>query len=125
MATTATKATHTPGPWQWSLTEARDQKLASIGIKGYTVNAVDEGRTVTVADCFPSPWPVVVSEANARLLAAAPDLLAACQEALSFAHTCATGAWEQIEVADRQLAYEDGANAACCLMEAAIAKATS
>lgn len=49
---------------------------------GFVVHAVDDGVKTTISSAFPKPYPVAVSEANARLIAASPDLLAACQDAL-------------------------------------------
>jgi hypothetical protein len=63
-------ASHTPGPWRWNGTNKQpkafcylygpDYDVAGCALDGFTDNA-----------------------ANARLIAAAPDLLEACQWALS------------------------------------------
>jgi hypothetical protein len=58
---------HTPGPWH-----------AEFGPQGgYVISDDERGHTV----CLRSPWPMRMgeSEANARLIAAAPDLLSALE----------------------------------------------
>jgi len=59
---------HTPAPWQTSLTD--DTVVIHIGADGvhYEVATIDGDYNE------PDLWPVM--EANARLIAAAPDLLA-------------------------------------------------
>jgi hypothetical protein len=68
-------AAFTPGPW------ARPDDDV------YAVFAYPEGAAATIADCN-SGHRVVQDDdecaANARLIAAAPDLFAACAEALAF-----------------------------------------
>jgi len=63
---------HTPGPWRW-----------------YSRRAIEaREQTVLVGDCgLPScgRTELFVSDADARLIAAAPDLLAACQDLLKVA----------------------------------------
>lgn len=68
-------ASHTPGPWRVSTTPSGDRV---IGIGKRT----GEG----IADCGFGTWRVGGEEAlaNARLIAAAPDLLAAVKSALAF-----------------------------------------
>ena len=62
--------THTPGPWQIkhrvNIIGSTGRSVASAG--GYTTNT-DNGEHI------------LENEANARLIAAAPDLLEACKEA--------------------------------------------
>lgn len=71
---------HTPGPWKASLVSKRMQP----GIKGYVVSALDpQHGTVVISEAFPSPHLVAISEANANLIAAAPDLLAEHRRSLS------------------------------------------
>lgn len=72
-----TCSSHTPGPWQFG--EARGQRPAWERIV-----AVEDGRTIcTVMQHLPlgppdaTPASQGEAEANARLIAAAPDLLAA------------------------------------------------
>ena len=64
--------THTPGPWSivpifglCNVTGADDRSICSTG--GYSNNVLDSGAVRAE------------NEANARLVAAAPELLAACQ----------------------------------------------
>jgi hypothetical protein len=68
--------THTPGPWtsgRMFLANAKDRR------SGFVVNGPDvEPLPVRICDIRCSPEaPFAVSEANARLIAAAPELLAA------------------------------------------------
>lgn len=66
--TTATKATHTPGPW-----EADDNEI----------HAYSAGRHIATAASQSNPSDGGCGDretaANVRLMAAAPDLLVACQ----------------------------------------------
>ena len=68
------RITFTPGPWYVSLTPDRDEE-GWVGPEVYDrdlgVFAVLDGEPETIAQ----PW----SEADARLIAAAPDLLAATE----------------------------------------------
>ena len=71
-----TKAAHTPGPWVFteSLGKSNSYKIEGDGlsIKIYGRDAfLPSGETAKVKR----------TEANARLVAAAPDLLLACQDA--------------------------------------------
>jgi hypothetical protein len=72
------------GPWSYRLTTKPGSPL-----KGYVVESAESldsgGPKTVIAEAFPQPYPVAVNEANARLLAAAPDLLVALK-ALLFAH---------------------------------------
>ena len=66
---------HTPGPWR--ITDRYGVLTYQVGIDGRTVCTVwprQQGNRPSVVDT--EPWPE--GEANARLIAAAPDLLAAC-----------------------------------------------
>lgn len=64
---------HTPGPWFFR----RAAHPVVSGIVGFDV--LKQGQGV-VAEMHVRPYaPVIVNEANARLIAAAPDLLAACE----------------------------------------------
>jgi hypothetical protein len=64
------EAKHTPGPW--SVQPGSSNPL--IGSAEYTVAEV-------LDDCFPD---TEQQQANASLIAAAPDLLAACEKAEAF-----------------------------------------
>ena len=68
------EAKHTPGPWRVQGT--RIEYGPFVAGDGFVVAKVfrDPSETGT-----PNEW-----EANARLIAAAPDLLAACREAIDF-----------------------------------------
>ena len=58
---------HTPGPWRAVLT--------------YVHSVREDRRTTTsVADCGLTPSRAEEAQANARLIAAAPELLEACKE---------------------------------------------
>ncbi len=68
--TTKEQAKHTPGPWQFRFT--KDYVLSSQGRNPiYAVNGL-EGDSVAVCKAVLAP-----NEANARLIAAAPELLKA------------------------------------------------
>lgn len=67
--TAGAESAHTPGPW-----EVRPG--AGLGLHSWTIWATSEGRYIGRIDDNDQ------GEANARLIAAAPDLLAACREAL-------------------------------------------
>lgn len=71
--TEAAKPTHTPGPWNYRQVKRHTDEHPS-GLYGFIVN---DATNTQVAEAFPLPHPVAVNEANARLIAAAPDLLAA------------------------------------------------
>lgn len=90
---------HTPGPWEsWPHNRAR-HPVHSYGI------SAEGGLPCDVADVIDFDGSPGESEANARLIAAAPDLLAACQVFLNAPHDSAR-------------------RAAKATMSAAIAKAT-
>lgn len=61
---------HTPGPWH-----------AHRNHCYWDINSGEEHHSPTIAECCPSAlnWGEDVAAANARLIAAAPDLLAALQ----------------------------------------------
>ena len=61
---------HTPGPWRFS----KEPDAKHSPCVGFTI--YDAG-SVVVAEIYPKPYPVAVNEINARLIAAAPELLAA------------------------------------------------
>lgn len=104
---------HTPGPWYYRpeepLVEAQNE----------------EGFNLTIADCSRS---FVLSDeeakANARLIAASPDLLSACHEACRAAADClppsGNGPLDALYYKAKLMAIDEAA-AKC---SAAIAKAT-
>lgn len=78
---------HTPGPWrtlpnavigQWQVLSPKT-KIATVSIQAL------EGATKLMPDCDMN------AKANARLIAAAPELLAACQSLLHFAELTGWG----------------------------------
>jgi hypothetical protein len=73
---------HTPGPWQWRQNHPR-------AVYMYEVEAVDgkSTRIACIGDCYPDERDAAMIEqqqANARLIAAAPELLEACKRAIAF-----------------------------------------
>ncbi len=61
---------HTPGPW----------KVGTPGPNGcYTVGTQGGLMTAMIAHSICEPDQIETANANARLIAASPDLLAACQ----------------------------------------------
>lgn len=111
------ESTHTPGPWgiektketNWigPMRRSRDGKVAEI--------VCDTDRDGLTPDA------IARNDANARLIAAAPDLLAACKAAL-----LASMQWETALVCSDETAVHDAADAieaAATDMRAAIAKA--
>lgn len=85
---------HTPGPWSWEYGDAECSRPIALSAPKYDV--------ILASEDFDGPR-VYVSDADARLIAAAPELLAALQGVLN--------------VADRKTDEFDAARAA-------IAKAT-
>jgi hypothetical protein len=97
----ASETKHTPGPWRVAAMRGFAGSIG-VGPKGETAVAV------IAADAFPSE-----REANARLIAAAPELLAALRAMI--------GVWEHgIDPSDEQ---EIGEPTAVRWARAAIAKA--
>jgi hypothetical protein len=71
---------HTPGPWQIS----GPSKPDNVGGRDYAV--LDE-QTKIIAECYEKVGPSDTrpAYANARLIAAAPELLQACKELVDIA----------------------------------------
>lgn len=70
---------HTQGPWSAQRFE-RAPEGGNAMIIGFRIMAeTDQLGEVEIAEIYPKPTPVAVREENAALLAAAPDLLAACK----------------------------------------------
>ena len=67
---------HTPGPWQYS---ADFSEYDSI----HTDFRLDAGDMEIIGGCGCCGSPTISSEADARLIAAAPELLEACESALN------------------------------------------
>jgi len=64
------KIKHTPGPWKYDPDNERSDLIVRAG--GLLLAEVNDTRS----------WPLAQCQANARLIAAAPDMLAALQAAL-------------------------------------------
>ena len=64
------KAQHTPGPWQ-----------ARAGLSRWNVTTCEKPRTFNICAINTDR---IEQAANARLIAAAPELLAACEEAIRY-----------------------------------------
>ena len=71
------KATHTPGPWSVGRT-SRDDHEYLFGIEG------PGEYSYIICDLCGDGYPEDVQEANARLIAAAPELLEALKAAVAF-----------------------------------------
>src|SRR5262245_18393193 len=97
--------THTPGPWRYSLGDGHYAGQADWAISTDTDSPEISGVAHNIID-----------ENDARLIAAAPDLLAALKASLDALHYIAT--LDSAPKATRQLAERDLAKAS-----AAIAKA--
>jgi hypothetical protein len=110
---------HTPGPWGLSHGGFKDSDGFSIATKNDTANNVK-----IVCEC----WPCSIVDqshrdelaANARLIASAPDLLAACIAARQFIVNGIEFGY--IRMPDK--ATQDPAHQTLPAIEAAIAKAT-
>lgn len=64
---------HTPGPWEWRNNKYGELRL--FGPDNATVIGVDDQCSTTKNEAHVATW----NDADARLIAAAPDLLAACK----------------------------------------------
>lgn len=71
---------HTPGPWEVAMPGEVDEHYAVLDGFGHT------------ASVYGYPEEASAALANARLIAAAPDLLAACEELLIY-----LGDWNDME----------------------------
>ena len=71
---------HTPGPWEYV------RETEYMGGYPYTVaHKVKVGQELLTVGCHGYGWePGKEMEANAHLVAAAPELLEACKDALAF-----------------------------------------
>lgn len=91
------EAKHTPGPWEFV-----SKLTASENHRGYFIRAEKATRNGkwALAEVQPGDEDGKLGAANARLIAAAPDLLAAC--IVAFNQTCSVGRpkdWEQLRAA--------------------------
>lgn len=104
MAKAKAKPTPTPGPW---CCEDVCSKLATDICLGYRVPG--GGHPIMIASCWcddagsrPGDIGPREAEANARLMASSPDLLAACRLLLdSFGHPDGLTFWRTAEAAGR------------------------
>jgi hypothetical protein len=84
-----------PGPWWWENHPDNDKTIALSARGGDVLLATGDGQ---------HSW-LVVSKANARLIEAAPDLLAACQLLLE---TWGSQSHDGIEAANKAIAKIKG-----------------
>lgn len=79
---------HTPGPWRWAHNSASSEKIACIDV------SADRGEEYgeSVAYCQGRPD---TTNANAALIATAPDLLEALRRLLMHRRTATDAAFEQ------------------------------
>ena len=68
---------HTPGPWQHGDLDDGD-----------TIYVFGRGEDTLVCEVNDTDLDADEAEGNARLIAAAPELLAACKAAVEYAETC-------------------------------------
>lgn len=72
---------YTPAPWTFRQSEfSRGNSVPMIGYQILTPHP--EYGELVLAEIQPMPYPVAVSEENARLMAAAPELLKALEDML-------------------------------------------
>lgn len=103
-------AKHTPGPWEVLPIELdRDYiriRGTQLGMRFKIANVIHPQYGATVGDIIRST-DAKESMANARLIAAAPELLAACR--VAFDQTCQVGRpkdWEQLRAAIKKATGE-------------------
>lgn len=74
---------YTPGPWEWRDYDT-DELVLDFSLGGASLRAVKEypGRYFNLP-VFILEGPVAINEANARLIAAAPEMLEALREVIS------------------------------------------
>lgn len=83
------QTTHTPGPWTYEGDHTHRQ--FNIRMLGHLIGTHDEAKHICTINNLPSHVLAnrdpLVAEANARLIAAAPDILAALEWAVETADT--------------------------------------
>jgi hypothetical protein len=74
-------ATHVPGPWKFG----RTKPIAGIDVtRGWFIQPDHKGTWLDIGEVYMTPtYDEATQEANARLIAAAPELLAACEDVVS------------------------------------------
>ena len=103
METTQNAAQHTPGPW-------------GVGGKDKSGQRIVENEHIEICTCWHHSVGAIEKEmeANARLIAAAPDLLGALRFILAFYEPgqtyLDTNAWKQAEAAGRAAVAKAEAN---------------
>lgn len=117
------QAQHTPGPWTYE--GGHTHRQFNIRMLGHLIGTRDEAKHICTVNNLPphvlANRDPVTAEANARLIAAAPDLLAALQYAAQFL----ADEVEQRGLAGSEMTdYQDEAVQALDRVEAAIANAT-
>lgn len=103
MTTTKKKAEHTPGDWavNWRSQEDDSQYF---DIEDYNGNTVCKVESYDASEEFQEE-----GKANARLIAAAPDLLAVCENAVRILeHNCPHEALPAIELLKHEIAKAKG-----------------
>jgi hypothetical protein len=95
----ACEAKHTPGPW---VVKPRIWRGAAAHAQGPGIFSIEDAATQTVICDRRTEWPeqAVEMEANARLIAAAPDLLGALEDmrqwVAAFAYGEGSKAYEEV-----------------------------
>ena len=86
---------HTPGPWTLDRTDWMDRPSQDIYVSGGEYEDEDGSPcAVGVAIVVCTPTGEVGGNANARLISAAPDLLAACEAVVSAWESKSPLAWQ-------------------------------
>ena len=94
----------TPGPWRF---EPAGKRLRVVGARGVWLATAEYAPA---HDVEPGDVDRAQAEANARLIAAAPDLLAALQAMLT-ALDCESVSYREIEAAEAAIAKAEGRDA--------------
>lgn len=110
---------HTPGPWEIKFITGIGGSIVGGVTRQYARGTAKDQLAMVCAVDEDNGGPGA-QEANARLIAAAPRLLKACQKALSMTTDPRWGQWTYMEGPD---VYEDLRNAADAL-RVAISEAT-
>ena len=108
-----TTATHTPGPWTYrpcTIGHPNNRRNPIVSSEGNYIARVCSQESTLPGMTSRAP-DAATAEANARLIAAAPALLAACRAALT-----------ALQLADQDV-YDEGKT--CAQLTAAIEQATS